>query len=191
MVVADDDGAGPVLEGVRVDLAGVDDGAVHETDRYDPRSDDLVGSVEGAADEAFLFAVGPVGHEGPDVARRGDAPVPETVESATEFEGGCHGRGLGPSDARHPGEELGVRRAWQPVEEGEDLVGHGEDALAAHARAEEGRKEVAVGEGGRAFAGQALARVGAGAAGAPDVVEGIRASHGASIHATRCPGLRA
>ena len=65
----------------------MDDSPVHEADRHDPRRDDLVGAVQGAADEALLLAVRPVGHEGPDVPGRGDTPVTEAVEAAAELEG--------------------------------------------------------------------------------------------------------
>lgn len=46
MVVRHDDGAGPVGQGVRENLARVNYGSIHETDRDDPRCDELMSAVE-------------------------------------------------------------------------------------------------------------------------------------------------
>ena len=147
MVVPDDDRAGPVLEGIGKDLTGMDYRAVDEADRDYPRGDDLVGPVEGAADEAFLLAVRPVGYDRPDIPGRGDAAVAEAEEPPAELKGGGDGAGLGRAHAADASQDGGIRISLRDVEELEHLIGELADFLAPGTSSEEGSQEIGIGQG--------------------------------------------
>ncbi|HUW39406.1 MAG TPA: hypothetical protein VMV90_00230 [Rectinemataceae bacterium] len=120
------------------------DGSVHEADRNDPRRDELVRSVERAADETFLLAVGPVRDERPDVARGGHPLFAETVGPPAEFERGGHGASLGFAHAAYPPENGEVGDGSGDVQETKHLVGQGLHAFPVHSRADERGYELAV-----------------------------------------------
>ena len=62
VIVGQDDGGGPFLQGVGEDFAGVDERAVDEPDGHDVEADHLVGAVEHDDDEMLLLAASVVAH---------------------------------------------------------------------------------------------------------------------------------
>jgi hypothetical protein len=124
------------------------DSFIDKAKGYDADGDELVRAVQGAANETLLLAVRPVSDYGPDVARGGGLPIADSVEPAAQLESGADRAGLGPSNAGEAGEGSRLGDILRTIQKAEDFLGELVDALAPHARTEEGGEWLGVGERG-------------------------------------------
>ena len=104
VVVGDENGAGAVGDGFRVDFSGMDNGPVDEPDGDDADGYHVVCAVEGATKEAFLLVVVEVPDELPGVFRAADAPFPDTEKAPAQLKRSYNPACPGMAETRNLGE---------------------------------------------------------------------------------------
>ena len=67
VIVGEDDSGGPVGKGTGEDFSGVGQGPVHEADRNDANIHDLIGAIDGGAEEVLLLSISVVPHVGDQI----------------------------------------------------------------------------------------------------------------------------
>jgi len=99
VVVGDEDGAGPVCNGLREDFTRMDYCSIYEAYSHNADGYDVVGAIEGAAEEAFLLAVVKVAYQLPGIGGTAYMAFPDAEEALAEFQGCGYAAGPGTAQA--------------------------------------------------------------------------------------------